>query len=219
MPPEAKLPPQRTVSFKTQVKNDPSPFNRALEEYIKRRGKKSKTPQFIADLQNSQKLPTKQDVNNAMKQLEKDATDSAVTRNIRKILRPVITVLDDYSAVVDTMSNADPMPTAIIWGSMKVVIDTSKRYLNLYDDIKNQLEDITLQLNVLTEFEELFGESKTMQELLQMTYIDVIRFWVRVDKECHRCGLYFEIPRCLYINFSKLRIEWVEHCLRLVQKN
>ncbi|TGO22714.1 hypothetical protein BPAE_0157g00010 [Botrytis paeoniae] len=187
MPPEPKMPPQKTVSFKLQTKNDASPFTRALEEYIKRRGKKSKTSQLITDLQNSPKPPSKQDVNNALKQLEKETTDSTVTRNIRKVLRPVITVLADYSGVVDTMSNADPMPTAIIWGCMKVVIDTSKRYLNLYDDIKNQLEDITLQLNVLTEFEELFGDSKTMQELLQMTYIDVIRFWVRVDKECHRC--------------------------------
>ncbi|KAF5879132.1 putative nacht domain protein [Botrytis fragariae] len=187
MPPEPKMPPQKTVSFKLQVKNDASPFNRALEEYIKRRGKKSRTPQLIADMQSSPKPPSKQDVNNALKQLEKETTDSAVTRNIRKVLRPVITVLADYSGVVDTMSNADPMPTAIIWGCMKIVIDTSKRYLNLYDDIKNQLEDITLQLNVLTEFEELFGDSKTMQELLQMTYIDVIRFWVRVDKECRRC--------------------------------
>lgn len=90
------------------------------------------------------------------------------------------------------------MPTAIIWGCMKVVIDTSKRYLNLYDDIKNQLEDITVQLNLLTEFEELFGESKTMQELLQMTYIDVIRFWVRVDKECHRCGPYLTVFQCAF---------------------
>ncbi|KAM0160095.1 hypothetical protein ACHAQE_004710 [Botrytis cinerea] len=187
MPPEPKMPPQKTVSFKLQVKTDASPFNRALEEYIKRRGKKSKTSQLIADLQSSPKPLSKQDVNNALKQLEKETTDSVVTRNIRKVLRPVITVLADYSGVVDTMSNADPMPTAIIWGCMKVVIDTSKRYLNLYDDIKNQLEDITLQLNVLTEFEELFGDSKTMQELLQMTYIDVIRFWIRVDKECHRC--------------------------------
>ncbi|TGO40704.1 hypothetical protein BHYA_0033g00580 [Botrytis hyacinthi] len=187
MPPEPKMPPQKTVSFKLQVKNDASPFTRALEEYIKRRGKKSKTSQLITDLRSSPKPPSKQDVNKALKQLEKETTDSAVTRNIRKVLRPVITVLADYSGVVDTMSNADPMPTAIIWGCMKVVIDTSKRYLNLYDDIKNQLEDITLQLNVLTEFEELFGDSKTMQELLQMTYIGVIRFWVRVDKECHRC--------------------------------
>ncbi|PQE08417.1 Zinc finger protein [Rutstroemia sp. NJR-2017a BBW] len=189
------MPLQKTVSFEPVPKDEPSNFKRALDEYVNRRGKKSKTPQFIADLQKSSKLPSKEDVNDAMKTLEKESTDSKVTRNIRKILRPVITVLDDYSGVVDTLStapltklsNADPMPTAIIWGCMKVVINTSKRYLNLYDDIKDQLGDITIQLNILTEFEELFGESQTMQELLQMSYIDVIRFWVRVDKECHRC--------------------------------
>ncbi|KAM3069555.1 hypothetical protein ACMFMG_005658 [Clarireedia jacksonii] len=179
------MPLQKTVSFEPVPKEEP--FKRALDEYVNRRGKKSKTPQFIADLQKSPKLPNKDDVNDAMKKLEKETTDSKVTRNIRKILRPVIRVLDDYSGVVETMSNADPMPTAIIWGCMKVVISTSQRYLNLYDDIKDQLDELTIQLNILTEYEELFGKSQTMQELLQMSYIDVIRFWVRVDKECHRC--------------------------------
>lgn len=107
MPPEPKMPPQKTVSFKLQVKNDASPFTRALEEYIRRRGKKSKTSQLITDLQSSPKPPSKQDVNNALKQLEKETADSAVTRNIRKVLRPVITVLADYSGVVDTMSKSN----------------------------------------------------------------------------------------------------------------
>lgn len=86
------------------MKEESPTFKLALDEYIKRRGKKSKTPQFIADLQKSQKLPTKEDVHDAIKQLEKNATDSTATRNVRKILRPVIRVLDDYSGVVDTLS-------------------------------------------------------------------------------------------------------------------
>jgi hypothetical protein len=80
---------------------------------------------------------------------------------------------------------ANTLKTVILLANLR---KTSQRYLNLYDDIKDQLGEITVQLNILTEFEELFGDSQTMQELLQMSYIDVIRFWVRVDKECHRCG-------------------------------
>jgi hypothetical protein len=86
-----------------------------------------------------------------MVQLEQDSTDRAATRNVRKVLRPVIRVLDDYSSVVETMgklniikkafkrahltllyaAQADPMPTAIIWGSLKVVIEVSASPSNI----------------------------------------------------------------------------------------
>ncbi|PQE29428.1 Zinc finger protein [Rutstroemia sp. NJR-2017a WRK4] len=114
------MPLQKTVSFEPVPKDEPSNFKRALDEYVNRRGKKSKTPQFIADLQKSSKLPSKEDVNDAMKTLEKESTDSKVTRNIRKILRPVITVLDDYSGVVDTLSTA-PL-TKLSYGTRKLTI-------------------------------------------------------------------------------------------------
>ncbi|TGO88506.1 hypothetical protein BPOR_0158g00060 [Botrytis porri] len=144
MPPEPKMPPQKAVFFKLQVKNDASPFTRALGEYIKRREKKSKTSLLITDLQSSPKPPSKQDVNNALKQLEREPTDSAVTRNIRKVLRPVITVLADYSGVVDTMI-ANRMGRALssfITSKLDVIIkDIEKNADRDLTDLKKLLKD------------------------------------------------------------------------------
>ena len=65
---------------------------------------------------------------------------------------------------------------------------SSKRFLALYETIKDQLGRLERHLGCLTEYEELYGESGTMQALLQLSYIDVIRFWRRVEKECTRCS-------------------------------
>lgn len=65
---------------------------------------------------------------------------------------------------------------------------TSKRFLALYETIKDQLDRLTLHLECLIGYEELYGESATMQELLVDSYKAVIRFWCRVEKECTRCS-------------------------------
>lgn len=167
-----------------------SPFARAVEEYMNSRPKKSKTPEFIRSLQNQQcagEPLDKNAVKQAIVQLEREATDRKAVRNVRKVLNPVVSVLTTYSGIVDTLSQADPMPTALIWGSLKAVIQCSSRFLELYDKIKDQITNLSTHIEVLTEYEELFGDSSTMQELLQASYIDILRFWRRVEKECKRC--------------------------------
>lgn len=168
----------------------PSPFARALEEYINSRTKKSKTPEFIRDIQkqiDDGETLDKRAIQKAIVEVERASTDRVATQRMRKFLSPIISVLTTYSGVVDTMCNADPMPTALIWGCLKVTIQCSTRYLDLYDKISSQLTDLETHLELLTRYEELFGDSTTMQELLQASYIDVIRFWHRVEKECRRC--------------------------------
>ena len=80
------------------------------------------------------------------------------------------------------------MPTCVIWGCLQVVIEISKRFITLYDEIKDQLRSLESHLNRLTGWEELFGEHSKLQEALVHSYINVIRFWRRVEKECKRCG-------------------------------
>ncbi|GLA28115.1 hypothetical protein AnigIFM63326_005683 [Aspergillus niger] len=166
-------------------------FARALEEYInKPRSARSKTPQFLKKLQEQQRSGSKL-TGDAVKKdlflLDRQATDRTAARAARKILGPVIQVLNTYSGIVETLVSADPMPTAIIWGCLKSVIDCSQRFLELYEKISDQIKRLNTHITVLTEYEDLFDHSATMRELLQASYIDIIRFWRRVDKECNRC--------------------------------
>lgn len=110
-----------------------------------------------------------------------------------------------------TVGQADPMPTALIWGALKAVVDVGaflkyrhrvklilvlllqcfRRYIGLYNTIKAQLRKLTDQLKRLTEYEELFGHSVAMQKLLQSSYVHILRFWSKVDEECNRPGWFF----------------------------
>ncbi|OKL61210.1 hypothetical protein UA08_03619 [Talaromyces atroroseus] len=169
----------------------PSAFSLALENYIQSRPKKSKTPQFLQKLQQQQQqqqvVIDANTISQDLIQLQRDATDSKAASIARKTLKPVVSILSTYSGIVDTLIQVDPMPTAILWGCLRAVIDTSKRFLDLYDKIADQLERLGTHLDILTEYEWLFPDSSTMQKLLQKSYIDIIRFWVRVEKECSRC--------------------------------
>lgn len=166
-----------------------SPFARAVDQYIQSRRAKSKAPSFIDDLQqqrNEGKILDQKAVKLAMMQLEKDATDKTSARVARNTLNPVIRCLSDYSSIVDVLVQADPMPTALIWGALKAVIQASSRFLELYDKIKEQLIQLSIHIETLILFEEEFGESSTMQDLMQTSYFHIIRFWHRVEKECRR---------------------------------
>ena len=70
----------------------------------------------------------------------------------------------------------------------------SSRYFDLYDKIKAELLSLTTQLQRLTLYDDLYNDSSLMQEYLCRSYINVFRFWSRVDKECDRCSKFAEHP-------------------------
>lgn len=61
------------------------------------------------------------------------------------------------------------------------------RFLNLFETIKKELRSLTSELQRITEYEYLYGDSAILQDLLCKSYINMLRFWSRVDKECDRC--------------------------------
>ncbi|KAL2851425.1 hypothetical protein BJX68DRAFT_266332 [Aspergillus pseudodeflectus] len=167
----------------------PSAFSCALDEYIKSRPAKSKTPQFIQTLQEQQRAGQTLDgavIKREIVQLERNATDRKAAQVARKVLKPVVDMLSAYTGVIDTLVQADPMPTAIVWGTLRAVIQSSSRFLKLYEVISDQIEALRTHIDTLTGYEELFGDSLAMRELLEASYIGIFRFWRRVEKECNR---------------------------------
>lgn len=61
------------------------------------------------------------------------------------------------------------------------------RFTNLFETIRTELESLTSQLKRINEYEYLYSDSEIMQELFFKSYINMLRFWNRVDKECNRC--------------------------------
>lgn len=85
------------------IKEEPSPFRQALDEYVQSRRKKSKRPAFLKELQRSGSLKTKEDVQRAMTDLENSSTDRTSAKVVRTAMKPIIRVLSDYSGVIDSL--------------------------------------------------------------------------------------------------------------------
>ncbi|KAL8686929.1 MAG: hypothetical protein Q9218_006759, partial [Villophora microphyllina] len=160
-----------------------SAFRAAIEDYLQNLPKKSNKRKLLVTCITSGQLPSPQDVEETISQLEKASSGKPATRRVRKCLTPVISALNDYAGILDTLAQADPMPSAVIWGSLKAVIQCSSRYLNLYETIRQQLNDLSRHLGRLVWYEELFSDSLVMQDILKESYINLLRFWSRVEKE------------------------------------
>ncbi|KAJ7349860.1 hypothetical protein DFH08DRAFT_742347 [Mycena albidolilacea] len=164
-----------------------STFQRALGRYIASLPEKKTKRKFIVACCAATVPITPESINEAIKQAEQKRSDRPGMKMARKILSPVIEVLKDYYAIIDTLAGADPMPTALIWGALKIVIDGGHRFFDLFETIKKELRSLKVQLERINDYDYLYGDSEHLQELLCETYINMLRFWSRVDKECDTC--------------------------------
>ncbi|OBR07672.1 Zinc finger protein [Colletotrichum higginsianum IMI 349063] len=164
--------------------NSTSAFSRAVREFADKSTKK-KVPSFIKSFLEGTPLSSVEEIHHSVLELEKQCS----RRVPRRRLRPLITVLKDYDGVISTLCQADPMPSALIWGGLKAVMECIHRYDSLFEKIETQLKSLARQMKRLKDYEQLFPESEEMQELLVSSYIGIIKFWARVEEQCSTSAL------------------------------
>ena len=171
-----------------QYSRTPSTFENAFYEYIRNLPEKKSKRSMLAriDLLNP---PTPEDIQESLRQIEIRHAQKPSVKMLKRVLGPVVAVLKDYYGVFDTLSQADQTPGCVLWGVLKIAIDGLSRFVDLIDKIKAEVLSLSAQLRRLTLYEQLYGQSLDMQELLFSSYKNIFRFWCRVDKECSRCGL------------------------------
>ncbi|KAF8521950.1 hypothetical protein BU17DRAFT_45376 [Hysterangium stoloniferum] len=188
--------------------SEPTAFQRALIEYLMGLPEKKRKRKFIVDCQRSIKGPLTADaIFESIKLTEAKSSQKTAKRVIRSALRPVVHVLKDYYSIVEALVSADPTPTAIIWAALKVVIDGADRFVSLFDTIKEELQSLTNYLQRITEYEWLYNDSNDLQDLLCKSYINILRFWHRVDKECDRSC--FNALFCAISSFSTAKLRGI----------
>lgn len=58
----------------------------------------------------------------------------------------------------------------------------------MFENMQKEFKSLTLYLQHITMYKELYGDSKEMQSLFFDSYTSIIRFWYRVHKECKYKG-------------------------------
>ncbi|KAF8522856.1 hypothetical protein JB92DRAFT_3110440 [Gautieria morchelliformis] len=163
-------------------------FQRALRQFLNNLPEMSKKGALIQNCTSGGAVLTAESINEFVKSVEERKTSR---HKIQKYLSPVVNVLRAYDGVITSLVSADPMPTALIWGVLKVVIDGVYRFTNLFETIKTELESLTFQIERINKYEDLYGNSEKMQDILCESYINMFRFWHQVNKECDRCYYYY----------------------------
>ncbi|KAF7338401.1 Nacht and ankyrin domain protein [Mycena venus] len=165
--------------------SDPSfaTFDRALEEYIAGLPKDKKHFKFIELCRDTGAGVTPKAINDLIQREEARRTLSGP---VRKIFNRVMSALKDYGEVISQLVSAQPLPCAIIWGALKIVVESSDRCDSMFESMKEELLALAEYLQRITVYEDLYGDSKEMQRLFFKSYTNIIRFWHRVHKECRR---------------------------------
>jgi hypothetical protein len=65
---------------------------------------------------------TLDDVMQEVKSLEKRQNASCVTRKLGSRLQPFVAFIERYAIAVDTIVQAGPLPSGLIWGAVKILL-------------------------------------------------------------------------------------------------
>ncbi|KAF7344585.1 hypothetical protein MSAN_01940600 [Mycena sanguinolenta] len=143
-----------------------STFQRALYKYIASLPEKKKKRRFIVACCATTSSPVTPDsINEAIQKVEQEHAKRPGMRTVQKILSPIVTALQDYDCILNALTSADPMPTALIWGALKIVIDGAHRFIDLFDTIKKELNLLAYQIQRINSYDRLYGEYDQLQKL------------------------------------------------------
>ncbi|KAL4735582.1 TPR-like protein [Aspergillus similis] len=95
-------------------------------------------------------------------------------------LKPMFTMLNDFSAVLAVSFRAGTTVTALVWGSLRIILTLASAADNTLNEISNMLEELSLTLPRLKSYEETMPLSPELEASLLAVYQEVICFYARV---------------------------------------
>ncbi|KAL2835297.1 hypothetical protein BDW59DRAFT_177241 [Aspergillus cavernicola] len=165
--------------------NVPTTFEKAFTEYLTSLPDKKNTKRMIFDGLTTSGQVDPGWIQSFVEETENKMSRKTSVRIFNRIVKPMVTAIREYYGIIDTMCQASPFAAGLIWGALKIVFDCADRFSSLFETIKQQLQDLTFHLERINYFDDLYKDA-SMQSLLCHSYINVLRFWTRVRKECER---------------------------------
>ncbi|KAK6336222.1 hypothetical protein TWF696_001785 [Orbilia brochopaga] len=85
----------------------------------------SRFKDFLDVKRKKPRFTTLKDLETEVKHLERKQTGSSTTFKIGQSVDPIVKFLRRHSDAFDTMVQANPYPAALIWGSLKILLNVS----------------------------------------------------------------------------------------------
>ncbi|KAI0847978.1 hypothetical protein F5Y00DRAFT_270426 [Daldinia vernicosa] len=93
-----------------------------------------------------------------------------------RMLTPLLSFIERYSTVVDTMTQYQANPSSLIWGALKLIVLMARTPNSWWNKLLMMLKKLGTQLMIFREYEQIFGESEALKGALASTYMDIFMF-------------------------------------------
>ncbi|KAJ5173639.1 uncharacterized protein N7500_001570 [Penicillium coprophilum] len=94
-------------------------------------------------------------------------------------LRPTFKLLNDFSVVLAMSLGAGTAVTALVWGSIRMILTLASTADNVLQEVSDMLEELTLTLPRLKFYEKTVSMDTEMETSLLTVYQEVICFYAR----------------------------------------
>ncbi|KAL1630795.1 hypothetical protein SLS54_000668 [Diplodia seriata] len=116
---------------------------------------------------------------------ERRASRHRSWKAFNRFVAPVVNLLTGYYNVIDTICSADPTPGAVIWGCLKILINSASRAAHLFDSFGDQIDRVSFHLERINHFKTLFHESDSMNHVLHRSQ-EFLKFLAQQHEEQKR---------------------------------
>ncbi|KAI0157224.1 hypothetical protein GGR57DRAFT_461278 [Xylariaceae sp. FL1272] len=94
-------------------------------------------------------------------------------------LAPKFKFLDDFSAIIALTFGADPTLTAVVWGSVRLILTLASSAGDTLQDMLDMLEELSLTLPRFRSYEDTLPMNRQLEAALVDVYTEVICFYAR----------------------------------------
>ncbi|KLO10224.1 hypothetical protein SCHPADRAFT_942985 [Schizopora paradoxa] len=136
------------------------PFDRALKAYLAGLPQDKKKFKFV-DLCRGSGVVAPQEIHDL---IDSEVSNRTLSGPAKRLFNRIVTAVKDLSGVIDQIA----------------------RCKDMFDLMKDELRSLADLIENMTDYEDLYGNSETMQNLFFRSYTNIISFWHRVHKECKR---------------------------------
>ncbi|KAF8474074.1 hypothetical protein BDZ91DRAFT_845495, partial [Kalaharituber pfeilii] len=84
--------------------------------------------------------------------------------------------VQQFSGIVDTMIQHDPVISALIWGSIKILFLTAQNFVQYFSELTKLLERVGQLWPIFKEFQELWPQSQGLQDAVLEYYAQIVDF-------------------------------------------
>ncbi|KAK3898989.1 hypothetical protein C8A05DRAFT_37409 [Staphylotrichum tortipilum] len=174
----------QTQSLQPPLSAFETAFNAFFQD-LEKNPKQAKKLAFANRIKSGNGTSTPQDVITSVEDMVK-RSQVMPERLVYPHFRWAVEALKSYTGVIEVMIQAYPMPTALIWGGLKIVLECAARYDDQFDNVKSAVDDLPYALWQLSNFESLYGSSAyaadVVSRVLGASYQTIFKFWYRCTK-------------------------------------